>query len=224
VGTQNGIINGPKPGGVGMAKFFDFERDIASHWIALGSRIPYGQSTSELTMEAWIFTETVAPSNVGDGIGSIWSSQWDSYQNGASISTDGRSSPHGGGVNSYHYQLGVASTWTTDSSNGNSGANTAEFSGRWDHIAATRDSSGNKYIYENGVSLGSEGTYAGSMTWANVMWVLGCQNMTTGSTITSSGTMRFYDGKIAVARIYNRALGASDILYNYNGQKNRFGL
>ena len=56
------------------------------------------------------------------------------------------------------------------------------------------------------------------------MWVLGCQNMATGSTITSSGTQRFYDGKIAIARIYNRALDASDVLYNYNGQKNRFGL
>ena len=220
VGTQNGIINGPKPGGVGMAKFFDFEKDIASHWIVMGSRIPYGQSTSELTMEAWIFTESLAG---GDGIGGIISSQWDTYQNGASINTDTRSS-HGGGPNGYHYQLGVNSVWSTQGSDGNSASGTAEFSGRWDHVVATRASGGIKYIYENGVSLGSEGTYAGTMDWANVFWNLGCQNMATGSIITSSGTQRFYDGKIAIARIYNRALDASDVLYNYNGQKNRFGL
>jgi hypothetical protein len=174
-------------------------------------------------MEAWIFTETVAPSNVGDGIGSIWSSQWDTYQNGASISTDGRSA-HGGGPNGYHYQLGVNSAWTTVGSDGNSGSGTAEFSGRWDHIVATRASNGTKYTYENGVLISTEGTYTGTMNWGNVFWNLGAQNFATGSTITSSGTLRFYDGKIAVARIYNRELTASDILYNYNGQKNRFGL
>ena len=219
VGTQNGIINGPKPGGVGLTKFFDFERDYAAHWIALGSRIPNGQSGSELTMEAWIFIESIGG---GDGLGGIISSQWDTYQNGASINTDTRSA-HGGGPNGYHFQLGVNSAWTTDGSNGNSTSDTGNFSGRWDHVVATRASSGAKFIYENGVSLGSEGTYAGTMNWGNVMWVLGCQNMATGSTITSSGTQRFYDGKIAIARIYNRALSASEILYNYNGQKNRFG-
>ena len=35
---------------------------------------------------------------------------------------------------------------------------------------------------------------------------------------------RFWDGKIFNTIIYNRALSASEVLQNYNGQKSRFGL
>lgn len=212
IGTQNGIVYGARFGGEGLQKYFDFERDRGSDYIRLGSSIPSNQSTSQLTMEAWIYTESV-----GTDIGAVISSQYDSVQNGSSISTDGRTNPHGGGTNSYHYQQGVNNTWTTTGSFGNTGANSCSPTSRWDHLVATRDSSGNKYVYENGYLLDQEGTFAGSLTWASTYWQIGAEP-------NGGSVRRFYDGRIAIVRIYNYCLSATEVLTNYNGQKFRFGL
>ena len=210
-GTQNGTIFNASFGGSRLQKAFDFERDAANNYIQLGSTIPVGQSTSVLTMEAWIFVESV-----GTDIGAIISSQYDSLQNGASISTDGRSNVHGAsGSETLHYQLGINNAWTTTGSFGNSEQGTGSAMG-WMHVVATRESDGSKYIYRNGVQVSFEGTFAGSITWSGVYWQIGAE--------PNGGTVRrFFDGKIAIVRIYNKALTASEVRYNYEGQKSRFG-
>lgn len=215
-GTQNGTINNATFGGNKRLRYFDFERDAQNNYIQLGSSIPAGQSTSELTMEAWVWVESVAPGSLDNGLGGIWSSQYDALQNGASIATDGRNGAHGGtGPESLHYQLGINSSFTTNSSFGNSEGGTGSPAG-WMHVVATRDSSGNKRIYRNGMLVGNEGTFAGSITWANTYWLLGAE--------PNGGTYRrFFDGKIAIARVYNKALTASEVLNNFDGQKFRFG-
>lgn len=218
----NGRLFGPKFGGEGLQKYFDFERD-RKDFIKFGGYIPAAQSTSQLTMEAWIYIESIASTGTDDGIGAIWSSQYDTYQAGASINTDGRAA-HGGVANGYHFQLGVNSSFTTDGSYGNSGV--ACSLGRWNHVVATRDSSGVKRIYENGYLLDTEGTWTGSINWGSnvTVWQMGAEpNGNQGNTY-SSNVRRAFDGKIAIGRIYNKALTAAEVLYNYTGQKGRFGL
>ena len=38
------------------------------------------------------------------------------------------------------------------------------------------------------------------------------------------GSSYFIDGKIAVSRVYNKALTQAEVTQNYNAQKSRFGL
>ena len=47
---------------------------------------------------------------------------------------------------------------------------------------------------------------------------IGCCIQSTGAVIGR------FSGKIAIARIYNRALTAAEVLDNYNSHKGRFGL
>jgi len=51
-------------------------------------------------------------------------------------------------------------------------------------------------------------------------------NNVTRTTNEIGGTSSFsqYDGRIAIIRLYNRALSATEVLQNYNSQKSRFGL
>jgi len=44
------------------------------------------------------------------------------------------------------------------------------------------------------------------------------------TTIGSFGTERFMDGKIPVAKLYNRCLSAEEIKQNFNAYKNRFNI
>jgi hypothetical protein len=41
----------------------------------------------------------------------------------------------------------------------------------------------------------------------------------------SNGSQGYaYQGKLAICKVYNRALSASEVLQNYNANKGRFGL
>lgn len=208
-GSVNGTVYNAAFGGSGLRKYFDFERDAGNNYIRLGESIPEQQNRKELTMEAWVYTESI-----GEDIGSIISSQLDAEQNGASISTDGRGEgTHGGGDNSYHYQLSNDGIWTTTSSYGNTGTNTAT-TGAWVHVVATKDNAG-KWVFEDGVQLGFEGNFTGEIEWDLTWWQIGAEP-------NGGSPRRFYDGQIAIVRIYNRALTDQEVKYNYNGQKRRF--
>ena len=65
--------------------------------------------------------------------------------------------------------------------------------------------------YVNGVSIGS-GTYNSTIATSGTLYILGDG----GGEITSC--------YCALARIYNRALSAAEVLQNYNATKGRFGL
>ncbi len=76
-------------------------------------------------------------------------------------------------------------------------------------------------------------TFSTTSGW--VLYVNGVSQATNANTAVQSGNAVFiaaYNdgsfnrllGRMAVARIYNRALSASEILQNYNAQKSRFGL
>ena len=216
MGTQGGTITGATFGGSNLAKYLSFTGN-GTTYVQMGSSIPASQSTSGFTLEAWIYTTAMSGTNTTDGIGAIISSQNDTGTRGASINTDTRSA-HGGGPNGYHPQVGTGSTWATTGSAYNTGSGTAAVSNRWDHIAYTWSNGNPLRVYENGSLLAANTTnFSGTVNWSNTYWALGRQ-------LSNSGYPRAYTGYIAIARIYNNALSAGDVLYNYNGQKSRFGL
>jgi hypothetical protein len=45
-----------------------------------------------------------------------------------------------------------------------------------------------------------------------------------GNRDQANSTGNNFGGEIACVQIYNRALSASEVLFNYNGLKSRFGL
>lgn len=79
------------------------------------------------------------------------------------------------------------------------------------------------YIYRNGTQVYSTGSIPTlpSMTSAQS---LPTNTLNIGAA-RNSGTFRwFYTGSIAIVRLYNRALSASEVAQNYNSTKTRFGL
>jgi hypothetical protein len=86
----------------------------------------------------------------------------------------------------------------------------------WQQMVATYITGTGKRIYRNGTQVASDaqtgtvGTNAGGMSIAAY-----------GGTGSNS---YFYNGGLAICRIYNRALSLAEIQQNYNDQKARFGL
>ncbi len=107
----------------------------------------------------------------------------------------------------------------SDNSSGLTVCDTANIfeAGRWYHLVGTHDNS-NAKIYQNGVEVKS---VSSSIT------ELETSNFNTPTRIgwrhTNTGVI-YGNGKVAVARIYSKALTAMEVLQNYNAYKGRFGL
>jgi hypothetical protein len=89
---------------------------------------------------------------------------------------------------------------------------------QWSHIAVSHGPSGGN-IYINGVAQSLTGSGSGSPfdtngVFTNALRIARFQGNTTEN----------WKGGLAVIRLYNRALNASEILQNYNFQKWRYGL
>ena len=83
--------------------------------------------------------------------------------------------------------------------------------GVWHHIVGVVDNS-NMLIYVDGVLRASQSKVTGTTTSG--------QNIVIGGNHLG----RYQSCRIASAKIYNRALNATEILQNYNATKSRFGL
>jgi len=77
-------------------------------------------------------------------------------------------------------------------------------------------STGNMKLYVNG-QLNAQTTHSKRTTITAV-------NPERIGDITANNISEFFNGKIAVAQVYNKALSADEVLQNYNAQKGRFGL
>lgn len=86
---------------------------------------------------------------------------------------------------------------------------------QWNNIVATFDGSV-KRIYVNGVIRATSSSLSGTVT----------QNTTGIALIGRHGAPASYpfNGRIAQTSIYNKALSATEVGYNFNALKNRFGL
>jgi len=87
---------------------------------------------------------------------------------------------------------------------------------RWAHVVATY-TSGTRRLYIDGVLVNSD-TLSGTIS-TNTN---GCS---IGMYTASNGSQGYaYQGKLAICKVYNRALSASEVLQNYHANKGRFGL
>ena len=88
--------------------------------------------------------------------------------------------------------------------------------GTWYQIVGTYDGTTIRQ-YVNGAANGGTLTYSGTPTSGGEI-----RMMRRWDDIVSTGNL--FNGNLAIARIYNRALTAAEVLQNYNAQKSRFGL
>ena len=86
--------------------------------------------------------------------------------------------------------------------------------GLWTHITCTYGA-GIKYIYINGVLRTTQTGLTGTISTNTTGLFLGAYG---------PGSSYFMDGKIAVSRVYNKALTQAEVTQNFNAQKSRFGL
>jgi hypothetical protein len=120
------------------------------------------------------------------------------------------------GANGYGFYTGVCSTPTTllGILFGGVACNVVSTTvaiNRWYHAVFTNTSVNVNTLYLNGASVSTATqTYAAPTT------------ETTIGAATSTGNA--YNGRIAIAKLYNRALTATEVLQNYNSTKARFGL
>jgi hypothetical protein len=103
--------------------------------------------------------------------------------------------------------LSTLDTFTTTTINTN----------QWYHIYCIYDGT-HKKIYVNGL-IDSNVSVTGTLSNSN-----NTDPVLIGNNSEAGRTTRFFNGNIAVAQIYNRALSATEVLQNYNAQKGRFGL
>ena len=82
---------------------------------------------------------------------------------------------------------------------------------QWNHIIHLYDGT-NVSLYTNSVLSNSK---AFTLNTTNTTLLIGAGKYT---------GYNYFSGKVALGRIYNRALSASEILQNYNATKTRFGL
>lgn len=86
---------------------------------------------------------------------------------------------------------------------------------RWNHIVCTYGA-GTKTIYVNGVQVAQQTGLTGTIPTGQTNQYIGKYG--------NAGNNYPFNGKIAVSRVYNRSLSASEVLKNYNSTKAIFGL
>jgi len=97
--------------------------------------------------------------------------------------------------------------------NASSHASTSTFSeGDWVHLVGVYDET-NAIVYINGAEESTTARAASSITNTDVK-MIGRDSIST----------RYYNDQIALPRIYNRALTATEVARNYNADKSKFGL
>ena len=87
----------------------------------------------------------------------------------------------------------------------------------WVNIAITSNGT-NAICYKNGVQFGSQSSNITTLSTGDSARALSVGR------INNTTTSDYWNGKVAVSRIYNRPLSSSEVLQNYNALKGRYGL
>lgn len=93
------------------------------------------------------------------------------------------------------------------------------FDGKWHHVVALRNTSVFE-IYVDGL-LKSSGSNGGYPEWDGSNYWDGMTSLIANNPNNVNYNL---NGKLAVVKIYNRALSSTEVLQNYNATKTRFGL
>jgi len=103
-------------------------------------------------------------------------------------------------------------TWVPVPTGGAFYSSTTLSNNTWYHAIGTYNSNGSAVLYINGSNVGN-GSYSAAS-----------YSSTYTTTFTIGNYAGYLSGNVSVARIYNRALSATEVLQNYNATKTRFGL
>ena len=151
-------------------------------------------------------------SGTGDYTGALTVSAWfkaDSSATGRLVAKDQAS---GGNPRWLFYKSGATlHFYFNDNANTVPDLTTTLTYGDWYHVAVTI-TSGSQKLYLNGAEEGSDTETTSNFTTDTNLWI--------GRYASAS----YWDGKIAIAHLYNRALTAAEIQQNYRTHKGRFGL
>lgn len=152
-------------------------------------------NTQTPSVEVWIKTNATTQNGFWFEKGTV-NSQYSLFQEGASITWRQNLS---GGLTS---QIVTAATFISTAN--------------WAHIVGTY-TSGDRKTYVNGVLRASD-TQTGTINTNTNGMSIGVYGGFNG------GRGYYYNGSIAIVRVYNRVLTLAEINQNYNAQKSRFGL
>jgi len=157
-------------------------------------------SFSSLTISSWIFPLSFG---IGNSQGRIFDKgTWAYPYYGYMLFVNNITA-----TKAIHYACGNIITNTGGYINNSVDLNT------WQHFAVSH-SGLTATFYKNGVSIGSSTNIFGATNVSNM-------SANIGNSVLSD---RAFDGKIASARIYNRALSATEIAQLYTSTKSRYGL
>lgn len=188
------LINSPSYSSLGNNKFFSFNGTTNNRLI----RIPNSTllDTQTPSIEVWIKTNAINQLGFWFEKGNV-NSQYSIFQESTNIQWR------------QNFTAGLSTMSTSVST---AGLNTAS----WFQFVGTF-SSGNRRLYVNGALKNSD-TQTGTIntnTGGMSIGVYGGYNGSRGY---------YYNGDIAVVKIYNRQLTDSEVLQNYNALKGRFNL
>jgi hypothetical protein len=197
--SNNGTLtNGPTFNtGSGGSIVFDGVDD----YVALGSSVnSFMRTNLPITLEAFVFINT--SSNNETIIGNTWAST------GLMIRKTS--------TNTIRFIL-------VENGSNYRGKDSPTITTGWYHTVGTYNGNdindlNNINVYINSSNLNSSGIFEGTVTTITPI-----RNTNIGTTGDNTN-LAFLNGKVAIARIYNRALSQAEITQNYNAQKGRYGL
>jgi len=188
------LVNSPPYTSSTNNKFFSFNGTTNSRLI----RIPNSTilDTQTPSVEVWIKTNATNQNGFWFEKGVV-NSQYSLFQESTNI----------------QWRMVLNGSMNTFSTNTvNAGVNTSS----WFQIVGTYIS-GTRRLYVNGILKNSDAQTGTIATNAGGMSI-GVYGGYAG------GRDYYYNGDIAIVRVYNKALSASEVLFNYNALKGRFGL
>ena len=174
-----------------------FSFNGADGYVNLGASNTY-LPMPQFTLESWHKS-----SGLGSGMntGALWGI---TYGIVANIYSDGN-------VTFNTYNSDTSSNYSVVST---SGANL--FNNAWRHVVYVVGPS-TSYIYVDGVlnaSASNSGSWSGTNVWSSMAALVGND---------PNNIYYYFNGQIPIARIYNRALTASEVAQNFNAHRGRFG-
>jgi hypothetical protein len=196
INSFNGeLVNNPPYTSSTNNKFFSFNGTTNNRLI----RIPNSTllDTQTPSVEVWIRTNATTQSGFWFEKGVV-NSQYSLFQEGANIQWR------------QNFTSGL-STFSTGAAT-TAGINTTD----WFQVVGTFIT-GNRKLYVNGI-LKSSDTATGTIATNNGGMSIGVYGGYSGS------RSYYYNGDIAIVRVYNKELLASEVSVNYNALKGRFGL
>ena len=201
-GIDGTLTNGPTfdSGNIGTISF-DGSNDVVDLNSTLSSVASHNLPAS---WESWVYFNT--SNNNQSIIGNAFNA------GGVHIRTTGTSHSPANRIRFLYFQSGSHGT----------GVDSAVLTSGWYQFVATYNGSGlshsNFGLYINGVAAAvTDPTFGSPSTIPQT------QNFGIGAIPDEAG-QHYWNGKIAIVRVYSKLLSATEVLQNYNANKGRFGL